>query len=191
MKKPLWVSLFSLTLLLSASLVRAQDEAQEQQFPPPGEEQKALAMMAGEWDVKMDCKMSPAGPVPGTGTYTAKMDLNGYFLCCDLRASLGEMPFEGKAITGYDPWQKKYVGTWVDSMSPALYKIEGEWDKEHKTYTESISGPGPDGKPMSFTMTTTVKDKDHLVSKMVMPGPDGNEMEMMTMTYTRKAAATR
>lgn len=186
MKKPLWVSLFSLTLLLSASLVRAEEEAQQQPFPEPGPEQKLLAQMTGEWDTKMNCQMSPTGPVEGTGTYTAKMDLNGYFLVCDLRATLGPMPFEGRAITGYDPWKKKYVGTWVDSMSPSLYTIEGEWDKAGKVYTETITGPDPTGKPMKFSMITEIKDADHLASKMVMPGEDGKETVMMEMTYTRK-----
>ena len=188
MKTSLWVSLFSLTLLLSGSLIRAEEEAQQQPFPEPGPEQKLLAKMEGEWDTKMKCQMGPTGegPVEGSGTYTAKMDLNGYFLVCDLRASIGPMPFAGRAITGFDPWKKKYVGTWVDSMSPSLYTIEGEWDKAGKVYTETIEGPDPTGKPMKFSMVTEIKDDDHLVAKMSMPGEDGKEIVMMEMMYTRK-----
>lgn len=188
MKKSLGISLFALTLLASMSLVRADESAPEQPYPAPGSEQKLLAKMEGEWDTKMKCQMGPTGqgPVEGTGTYTAKMDLNGYFLVCDLRATLGPTPFEGRAITGYDPWKKKYVGTWVDSMSPSIYSIEGEWDKAGKVYTETIQGPDPSGKPMTFSMVTEIKDADHLVSKMIMPGEDGKEIVMMEMTYTRK-----
>jgi hypothetical protein len=187
MKTSLWVSLFSLTLLLSATLIRAEEEAQ-QPFPEPGPEQKLLAQMEGEWDTKMTCHVGPTGaePVEGSGTYTAKMDLNGFFLICDLRATLGPMPFEGRAITGYDPFKKKYVGTWADSMSPALHSIEGEWDKAGKVYTETIHGPDPTGKPITFTMITEIKNADQFTTKMMMPGEDGKETLAMKATYTRK-----
>ena len=185
MKTFVRVSLGALALMLSAGLVRAQEDAEMQPFPPPGEEQKLLAKMEGEWEVKLDCQM-PTGPSEGSGTYSAKMDLNGYFLICDMRANLGPMPFAGRAITGYDPWKKKYVGTWVDSMSPALYQVEAEWDKAGKTYIETISGHGPDGKPMHYTLTTVIESDDRHVATMKMPGEDGKETVMMEMTFTRK-----
>ncbi len=185
MKKSLWVSLCSLTLLASVSLIQAQEASEEPAFPQPGPEQKLLAQMAGEWDVKMNCQ-APTGPMEGTGTYVAKMDLNGLFLVCDLHVTMGPTSFDGRGITGFDPHQKKYVGAWADSMSPSLHTIEGSWDKAGKVYTETIHGPDPTGKPTTFTMITEVKDADHLATKMLMPGEDGKPTVMMESTYTRK-----
>jgi hypothetical protein len=45
---------------------------------------------------------------------------------------------------------------------------------------------GPDGQKMKVTMITERKDKDNVVTTMLGAGPDGKEMEMMKMTYTRK-----
>ena len=36
------------------------------------------------------------------------------------------MEFHGQGQTGYDPNKKKYVGTWVDSISPTIMIMEGD-----------------------------------------------------------------
>lgn len=182
--KTLLVSALGLALLTcSASFVSAQDGPM---FPPPGPEQKALEKLAGEWEGKMTCHMMPEGQKESEGTYSCKMGVGGYFLLCEIKADLGGMPFEGRAITGYDPFQKKYTGTWVDSMSPTLYATEGSFDKAGKVYTETMTGADPAGKPMKFRSTTTIVDADHMKFEMfgTMPGATEEQL-MMEIAYTR------
>jgi hypothetical protein len=173
-------------MTLSLVLVVGSLAAAQEAWPKPGPEHEALKQLAGNWDAKIKCT-TPDGEVSeSTGTYTAKIDVGGYFLVTDFKGKMMGMDFQGHGINGYDPYKKKYTGTWVDSMSPALYSVEGEFDKAGKLFTEKMEGPAPDGTPMKFRMTTEIKDPNTLVQKMYMQGPDGKEMLGMETTYTRK-----
>jgi hypothetical protein len=72
-------------------------------------------------------------------------------------------------------------------MSTAIYTLEGSFDESGKVYTEQMEGPDPaTGKTMKMRMVTDLKEKDQMGIKMYGPGPDGKEMLMMEMAYTRK-----
>ena len=51
------------------------------------------------------------------------------------------MPFRGRSTLGYDPQKKKWVGTWVDSMSPSMFVMEGGYDAAGKVLTMHCRGP--------------------------------------------------
>lgn len=173
----------SLALLIAGSAM-AEDNPQE--FPKPGEEQAKLKQMEGDWDGEVTCHLQKE---PTDGIFTAKMDLGGFFLVTEFKAKIMGMPFHGRGMTGYDPFQKKYVMVWADSMSPAIYHGEGSFDDDGKVFTEKMTGPGPEGKPMNMRMTTTLEDKDHMTF-VIYGEHEGKEMQMMQVKYTRKNAKT-
>jgi hypothetical protein len=49
---------------------------------------------------------------------------------------------------GYDPQKKKYVGTWVDSVTPYLWTYEGSLDASGRILTLETEGriPRPEEK---------------------------------------------
>jgi hypothetical protein len=149
--------------------------------PQPGPEHQKLKDLEGTWDalVKM-------GPDESKGVVTYKMDLGGLWLVSDFQGEFGGMKFTGKGLDGYDPAKKKYVSVWVDSFSTSPVLSEGTYDKDGKVLTMAGEGPGPDGQPMKYRMTTERKDKDMLVWTMFSPGPDGKEAPMMSITYKRR-----
>lgn len=166
-------------LLLTAvacSIFASGLAAQEPAKPSP--EHAHFKQLAGEWAVKIKCHVPEKGMQESEGAQSSKLELGGLFLTTEFKGKLGDMPFEGRGINAYDPHQKKYTGVWVDTMSPALYHTEGEWDKAGKTFTEAMTGPGPDGKPMKLKMVTEVKDADHVVMKMMMADQTDPMMEM-------------
>jgi hypothetical protein len=168
-------------LVLLASGVRAQD------FPKPTAEHDLLKQMAGVWDAQIKCTFEPGKPPQESkGEFSAKLDLGGFFLVTEIKAELAGMPFQGRGLTGYDPFKKKYVGVWVDSMSPALYTIEGSFDKSGKVFTEMMEGPDPKGKPMKMRAVTEVKGNERMQFSMFARGDDGKESLMMEIAYTRK-----
>ncbi len=63
-------------------------------------------------------------------------------------AKFGDMDFHGQGQTGYDPAKKKYIGTWVDSMSPTIMMMEGDFDPRTKTLTMYSKGTGPTASRM-------------------------------------------
>ena len=169
-----------LAIALLASAVFAQET------PKPGPEHDLLKQFAGEWDAAMKCTSPTGETVESKGTYSAKMEVAGLFLVTEFKATLMGTPFFGRGINGYDPAKKKFTGVWVDSMSPAIYTTTGEFDKAGKVLTETMEGPGPDGKAMKFRLVNEVKDQDHVNFKIFMAGEDGKEMKMMETEYTRK-----
>src|SRR5262245_13935796 len=114
----------TVSLLLLAPIARAQDD-----FPKPGPEHEKLKQMAGMWEGQIKASFEPGKPAQeGKGEYTSKLDLGGFFLMGEVKSHLAGMPFQGRALTGYDPFKKRYVGVWVDSMSPGIYTTEGSFD---------------------------------------------------------------
>ena len=170
------------TFFCTFALLHAQEE-----YPKPGPEHDLLKQMAGEWDAKMTCNFPGTdGPIETTGSYSAKLDVGGFFLIGQFKSEFFGQPFKGHSITGYNQFEKKYKGVWVDSMGPYLYNTTAEFSKDGKTYKEKMTGPGPDGKPINFRSVIEIKDDDHMQMTMYMIGEDDKESQMMKIDYTRK-----
>ena len=88
-------------------------------------------------------------------------------------------------MDGYDPVTKKFVSVWVDSMSYAPMSLTGDYDKAKRTLTMRGEVSGPDGKPAKVKLVTVHPDKDHQSFKFFMI-QDGNEIEAMSIDYTRR-----
>src|SRR5579864_6610723 len=130
----------------------------------PGPEHEMLKdKFEGDWDASMDF-----GGNKSKGTAHYKMGIGGFWLLMDFSGDFGGAKFEGKGQTGYDPLKKKYVSTWIDTMTPHLLLLEGEFDKEGKTYTETGEMPGPDGKMQKTKSVYEFKEKDSIIFTMYM-----------------------
>lgn len=147
----------------------------------PGPELERLKKLEGTWDATV---RTSEGESKGTMTY--KMEVGGLWLVSNFKASFGGQPFQGKGLDSYDPIKKKYVGVWVDSMSPSLLVLEGNFDKEGKVFTQVGEGPGMDGKLTKFKTVTELKDPDTMVFTMSSPDNTGKEQTMLTITYKRQ-----
>jgi hypothetical protein len=146
----------------------------------PGPEHEILKKSVGTWDATVE-EMAPGAPAKTSkGTETAKL-VGGLWLVSDFKSEMAGQPFEGHAVGGYDTNKKKYVGTWVDSMSSGVWTSEGTFDPATKTLTDAMEGPGPDGKPMKCKAVTEWKDADTKVFTMYM-----GEAPTMRITYKRR-----
>ena len=134
-------------------------------------------------------RLQQAGEIAGVEPFFLEPhggDLGGFFLVSEFKGEMAGKPFQGRSLTGYDPFKKKYVGVWVDSMSPGIYNTEGAFDKSGKVLTETMEGPCPEGKPMRMRLVTQIKDNDHVHFQMHLRGDDGKEALMLEIAYTRK-----
>ena len=109
--------------------------------------------------------------------------LGGFWQITEFKSEMMGQPFEGRGTTGYDPAKKKYVGTWIDTMTPGYATVEGTYDPATKTMTAMMEGPGPDGAVMKMKETTEWKDPDTRVFTMY--APDGQTVSMR-ITYKRR-----
>jgi len=154
-------------------------------LPKPGPEHEVLKNDVGTWDATVEM-IGPGGP-PATskGVETNTM-LGGLWLVTDFKSEMMNQPFQGHGIEGYDPLKKKYVGTWVDSMTSGLSLTESSYDAAKKTMTGWIEGPDPSGKITKMRAVTEWKDPDTRVFTIYGTGPDGKEAPGLRITYKRR-----
>jgi len=157
--------------------------AQMPPMPQPGPEHELLKKDVGTWDATVEMFMAPgAPPSVSKGTETLTM-MGGFWLLSEFKAEMMGQPFEGRGTTGYDPGRKKYVGTWVDSMTPGYYTVEGTYDAARKMLTEVMEGPDPSGAVAKTKATTEWTGADGRVFTMY--APDGKTVAMR-ITYKRR-----
>jgi len=154
----------------------------------PGDAHKKLNAMAGTFNADVKMWMQPgAPPSGGTGVAENSWALDGRFLQQSFTGNFMGMPFSGVGYTGYDNIKKKYIGTWMDTMTTSMMISTGTANADGKSYTFTSSMDDPmTGKASPVKETVTVVDDDHHTLEMWSPGPDGKMFKMMEIAYTRK-----
>jgi Protein of unknown function (DUF1579) len=170
-----------------ASLAMAQENPM---VPKPTAEHKVLAADEGTWDatVKSFFAGPQEEPMVSKGTETNRLLTGGLWIVSKFEGDIGGMKFEGSGQFGYDPIKKKYVGTWIDSMSPNLSLLEGSYDSKTKTMTYVGDGVDPTGK-MKFSqrMVTTYKAEGTRAFTLYMTvAKEAGEVKVMEITYTKR-----
>jgi hypothetical protein len=185
------LNLAALCLALVAPAAGAQDKPAAAPpgmpaAPKAGPEHEVLKHDVGTWDATVESFMPGAAqPMVSKGTETNSL-VGGLWLVTDFKSDMMGQPFQGHGVSGWDPNKKKYVGTWVDTMSTGLGLSESTYDAATKTLTGTFEGPDPTGQIMKMKAVTVMKDPDTRVFTMSGPGPDGKDMTYMRITYQRK-----
>jgi hypothetical protein len=152
----------------------------------PGPQHAALAKMAGSYDLSIKSWHGPGEPSVETGTATRSMVLDGRVMVEDVNATMMGQPFTGHGMHGFDNVTGKHWSTWNDSMMTGVMLSEGDCDAAGAcTFTGSWNDPVKKGK-LTSRMTTRWTNPTTEVFEMYGPGPDGKEMKMMEITYTKK-----
>lgn len=186
----------SLTRLCVAAAVlgaAARAGAQEEgapRIPKPTVEHKILAADEGTWDATIKAFMAgpDAEPTISKGVEVNTMLPGGLWLLSEFRGDIGGMAVEGRGHFGYDPLKKEYVGTWIDSMSPALSVLEGTYDAKTRTMTYEGEGVDPDTEAeYTQRMVTTSNDDGTRVFTLYMKFEEADdEIKFMEVTYTKR-----
>ena len=154
----------------------------------PGEQHAQLKKMEGRYDLSIKSWEAPGQPpIVETGTATRKMVLGDRVMVEDVQAKMHGQDWNGHGMHGFDNVTGKHWSTWNDSMSTGVMVSEGECDDKGAC---TFSGSWNDAVSKQKTvarMTTRWTDANTEVFEMFVPGPDGKEMQMMEITYTRRA----
>ena len=147
-----------------------------------------MAADVGTYDMKVTSYGAPgAPPTEDKGTATRKMIMDGRVMVEDVTSSMMGMPFKGQGMRGYDNVSGKYWGTWVDSMSTGIMVSEGTCDaKGTCNFTGTMNDPMTK-KPSTMRMTCRKPDAKTEIFEMYGSAPDGKEMKMMEIVYTKKS----
>jgi hypothetical protein len=154
------------------------------QVPKPTAEHKFLTQFVGDWTITTTYVMGPDQPnMTMTGEETVR--------------ALGElwMLGEGKnehgtslMTLGFDPKKNQFVGTFIASMMTHLWQYTGTLDATGKVLSLDARGPNmldPDNHT-DYVDTIEAVDADTRTLKSKAKGTDGQWVEFMWATYTRK-----
>jgi hypothetical protein len=173
----------------SAAIAWGQEGAPEVK---PTAEHERLGKEAGTWDATIKTWMpgKDSDPAVSKGVEVGKVMPGGLWLLTDFEGKLADQSFHGRGQTGYDPRKKKYVGTWVDSMSPAVLLLEGEYDPETRVTTMYAKGSEPDsGQPYEMKTTSKFEGDDSRVFTMYVRSENtkGEYLKVMEIAYKRRS----
>lgn len=156
----------------------AQDAAD---FPEPEKQHQWLEQFVGEWESTAEFAMGPDQPeMKCEGTMTYRM-LGGFWVVAEVSNESPGMTMKAIQTVGYDPAKKKYVGTWVDSVTSHMWNYTGTVDESGKILALDAEGPNfmADGKMTTFRDAYEFKSPDHIISSSSILMDDGEWVTFM------------
>ncbi len=142
-------SLMSMASILSLLCFQGTLNGQEAPvMPQPTHEHGWLQKFTGEWRTECKGTMGPGQPpMQCSGTLTARK-LGEFWIVNEMKGEMSGAPMTGIQMIGNDEVRKKYVGTWVDSMSAFMWQYEGSVNSSGKVLKLEADGPNfmGDGK---------------------------------------------
>jgi hypothetical protein len=121
-------------------VIQTVDAQQGQPVSPLTEQHELLKKDVGTWDTAGKIWPGPgAEPIVSQGQETYELLPGGLWLVSRFEGTTDGMPFASAGMWGYDPAEKKYLGTWVDSMTPRIMTFKGDYDPQ--TVNGSCSRP--------------------------------------------------
>jgi hypothetical protein len=153
----------------------------------PSAPHKMLAKLTGTWTTKTKAWMEPGkSPMEGTGTCEQKMILDGRYLQQEYTGEMMGRPFTGINLLGFNNHTKKYVSTWIDSMSTVIYYFEGTASEDGRTITQKCGYNDPVRGPMLWRSVTRIVNDNAVEYEMYLAPKGGKEERMMEMTVSRR-----
>jgi len=189
----------ALLAALAAAPAVAQQEGQmsaEQQaameawmkHATPGPAHALLEPFVGTWSVTTTWWEAPGAPPNASqGSSVNEWVLGGRFVQQRYTGEMMGQPFAGIGFTGYDNFQKRYVGTWMDTLGTSVMVSSGSADASGKviTFTAEMDDV-VSGKRMKVREVTRIIDANKHVFEMYGPDKSGKEFKTMEIVYTRK-----
>ena len=156
-------------------------------MPKPGPEHALFNMDAGTWDATVEVTMAPgAKPETSKGVEVNTIGCGGLCMISDFKSEMMGMAFHGHGTTTWDVVKKRYSFSWTDSMSQGLSIGEASWDPTAKRLTGSMEGPDMTGKVVKSRSVVDYPSEASRVMTVYAAGPDGKEMQVLKITYTRR-----
>ncbi len=154
-------------------------------MPEPTAEHGALMETVGTWDVECTYFMAPGEPMTVQAKETVE-SVGAFWTVSLFQSEMMGVPYTGRCTMGFDPGSGKWVGTWVDSMMPHMYVMEGEYDAEGKVLTMLSEGPAPGSGDLTQYRSTIERlgDGNRRFEMFVTMGEAG-EMKMFSYIYSR------
>lgn len=153
----------------------------------PGEGQKRLEPMVGNFDVKISIWVDPSKPpIESKASAVGVWVLGGRYVQTMLAGSVAGEPFSGIGYAGYDNVGKKYQAAWMDNGSTGMVLYTGAFDAKTNSATMKASVMDPStGKPSPQEVRMKVGADGSHISELWGHGMGSTMFKMMELQYTR------
>jgi hypothetical protein len=155
----------------------------------PQAEHTWLHKLVGQWTFEGECVMGPDQPaMKHTGSESVR-SVGGLWTLGEGKGAGPDGNEMNSFMTlGYDPAQKRFVGTFIASMMTHLWIYSGALDAAGKVLTLDAEGPDFSGGPGMVKYQDIIEfvSDDHRTLKSRLLGPDGKWQQFMTAHYRRK-----
>ena len=172
-----------IAIVAAVSVLALQEDA------PPArqvlEQHQWLGQYVGEWDVTSETQTAPDAE-PTTATSTESVRSIGPLWVMGEGAA-GEA-FRSVLTLGYDPEQKLFVGTWIDSATPYLWHFTGRLDEAKQVLILETEGPrwGVMGTRAKYRERHEFVDADHRTTASSIQNDDGSWFTFLRTDCHRK-----
>lgn len=179
----------SALILVACTVLGSRLSAQElTDLPKPLKEHEVLKKGVGTWDADISIFSAPDAP-PEKSKGVEKVTMLGEFWTITHFEYdfMGEQ-VAGHGVIGYDPDQKKYVGTWHESATPWRSQMEGSYNEKEDQLTFMMKGKSMDGKnDQMYKIVMGYPDAQHRTFEMSIPipGQDGF-VRILEIKYTKR-----
>jgi len=155
------------------------------QMPQPTAEHGALMELVGEWNVQCTYAMAPGEEMTCEAKETIE-PVGAFWTVSLFQSEMMGMPFTGRCTTGYDPRRSLWIATWVDSMSPHMFVMEGTFDEAGRVLTMTSEGPAPgSGDLTDYRSIMELLDDGRRRFEMFVTMPEVGEVKMFSYMYSR------
>ncbi len=157
-------------------------------FGQENEGMRVLESDLGQWECAVRLYTDPNAEPETSKAQESSHKIGEMWVVGEFKGEMFGSPFHGASQFTYDAIKKKYIGTWIDSSSPNMTKMEGTWDAKSKTLTMFGTAQEPTGDTMKTKLVTQYKEADTRTMTMYMAAPGGGDdwIKMMVVDYTRK-----
>src|SRR4051794_24495588 len=148
-----------------------------------------LRRLVGEWTYEITPLLPGHESERATGTERIR-PIGGFWIVAEAQ---GQVPGGGQATSimslGYEPWTKRFTGTWIGSMMTHLWVYDGSLDPTERVLTLSCEGPSfeVEGKMTRYRDVIEIEGADLRTLTAHVLGEDGQWHQMVRTTYRRTA----
>ena len=146
-----------------------------------------MQQRVGTWDAEIVAPGRDGTPARTKATLTVGQHTDWHTLDT-FRGELMGVPLLGHGVHSWCPVRRVFLLHWVDSMSPAPMAMTGTFDAKTKELTMNGECFSLGGVLAPCRAVTKFVDADHMTWTFFATGLDGQVVEQLRATYTRRKA---
>lgn len=143
----------------------------------------------GVWDAEVELYVGPSEkqPIRKTGVQTNRLVSRGNAIVNDFRYTDGS--YEGTGMWGWDAYNNRYSGSWIDSDTHLVRQDIGYYDPDTRTFRWEADTIQPDGVTTRMRILQRFMGDKRSFQIDLMDARTGDYRKLIFMTFKRRAAS--